>query len=471
MPLLTDAKVKNAKPGEYPDIKNLKLVVSENGTKSWQVRFSIKGGQRGAKIVGSYPDLALKDARELCEDWTAKAKKGVDPREAPSTLGKKGTPTFFEMAEEMLSTRVANKSLKEKGAKDYRAILNNDLKIIHAVAVDQIEIDYLRTIRANMKGRGMYPFIKAMDLVGLTLEWAFIQHNYGDGLDRVSMLKKAHRLEMNHTVEHYRHASKEQLKPLAEAINTRTGWRSMLLLGFIFHTMCRKSEALLAEWDQIDLEKRLWTVPKDNMKMGRSHVVPLTDAAVAYLELSLELGGKQRFCFPGQRMNQHQDRTNINIMLKRMGADHITTVHGTRATASTILNEELTEDDSKMFDDDWIEVQLSHMEANRVRGSYNHAKYLKPRRKMLEHWSAILVEAGISAEAFLDGNKLRNPRRPSQEIEERVCEVAKQNPKLGSKRLIDLLAQQGLEIGVQSIKNILTRHNLNTKELRLAAGQ
>lgn len=53
--------------------------------------------------------------------------------------------------------------------------------------------------------------------------------------------------------------------------------------------------------------------------------------------------------------------------------------HGFRAAASTILNEH-------GFKSDAIERQLSHVERNSVRASYNHAQYLQDRREMMQWW-------------------------------------------------------------------------------------
>jgi hypothetical protein len=48
--------------------------------------------------------------------------------------------------------------------------------------------------------------------------------------------------------------------------------------------------------------------------------------------------------------------------------------------ASTNLNE-------KGFSSDAIEVQLSHVEVNASRRSYNHADYLPERTRMMQAWA------------------------------------------------------------------------------------
>ncbi|WP_367943183.1 tyrosine-type recombinase/integrase [Aquamicrobium sp.] len=46
----------------------------------------------------------------------------------------------------------------------------------------------------------------------------------------------------------------------------------------------RPGEVRGARWDEIDFEKRTWTVPLGRMKMRRVHATPLPDQAIAILK-------------------------------------------------------------------------------------------------------------------------------------------------------------------------------------------
>ena len=82
--------------------------------------------------------------------------------------------------------------------------------------------------------------------------------------------------------------------------------------------------------------------------------------------------------------------------LYRLGYKGKMTGHGFRAVASTALNE------TELFNKDAIERQLAHCEQNEVRGSYNRAKYLPARKKMMQYWSDYLanIEAGEKVISF-----------------------------------------------------------------------
>lgn len=60
------------------------------------------------------------------------------------------------------------------------------------------------------------------------------------------------------------------------------------------------------------------------------------------------------------------------------------TSHGLRSSMSTILN------GSDLFKSEWIEAQLSHTDKNAIRGTYNHADYLKQRANMMQWWADYL---------------------------------------------------------------------------------
>jgi len=70
-------------------------------------------------------------------------------------------------------------------------------------------------------------------------------------------------------------------------------------------------------------------------------------------------------------------------MIKRIGYRHKQTMHGFRHLISTALND-------KGYEADWIERQLAHGDPDKIRGTYNKAAYLEPRRKMMQEWADYL---------------------------------------------------------------------------------
>ena len=155
-------------------------------------------------------------------------------------------------------------------------------------------------------------------------------------------------------------------------------------LEFAVLTAARTSEALLAAWDEIDLDARVWSVPAERMKAKEAQTVHLSEAAHAALMRVRDQNGV--WVFPSPVLH---DRPLSNmamlVMLDRMGERERTTVHGLcRATFSTWANE------TGVARPDVIEACLAHQESNRIRAAYNRAEFSSERRALLDAWAAYL---------------------------------------------------------------------------------
>src|SRR6185312_14021002 len=99
-----------------------------------------------------------------------------------------------------------------------------------------------------------------------------------------------------------------------------------------------------------------------------------------------------RYLFPGLRTADRPISENtIGAALRRLGfSKDDMTVHGFRALASTLLNEQ-------GYPPDVIELQLAHAERNQVRAAYNRAQRLDERRRMMQSWSDYLDGLRVGA--------------------------------------------------------------------------
>jgi len=110
-------------------------------------------------------------------------------------------------------------------------------------------------------------------------------------------------------------------------------------LQLIVLTFLRTAELRAAEWSDIDLERREWRVPAQRMKMSNEHIVPLSTQAIDVLEAIRPITGHYRYIFTGRNSTARPVSENTLLYaLYRMGYMRQATVHGFRATASTILN-------------------------------------------------------------------------------------------------------------------------------------
>jgi integrase len=149
----------------------------------------------------------------------------------------------------------------------------------------------------------------------------------------------------------------------------------------------RPGELRGAEWREFDLDgpEPLWRIPGKRMKMGTPHVVPLSRQAVEILTGLRAVSHTTKYLLPSLRTRDRPMSENtLNAALCRLGySSEQMTAHGFRATASTLLNEQ-------GFPPDIIELQLAHIERNKVRAAYNRAERLAERRKMMQAWADYL---------------------------------------------------------------------------------
>jgi integrase len=100
-----------------------------------------------------------------------------------------------------------------------------------------------------------------------------------------------------------------------------------LALELCILTAARSGEILRMSWVEVDLDKKIWTVPASRMKAGREHRVPLAPRAIAILT-KLDERKTSQFVFNGQTRNKSLSDMAMEMVLRRENA----TVHGFRSS-------------------------------------------------------------------------------------------------------------------------------------------
>jgi integrase len=153
-----------------------------------------------------------------------------------------------------------------------------------------------------------------------------------------------------------------------------------LALELCILTAARTSEILEMPWSEIDLDKKIWTVPAIRMKMEREHRVPLVPRAIAILR-QLEQSRVGEFVFPGQARNKPLSNMAMEMVLRRMNVDDAT-VHGFRSSfrdwAGNVSN----------FPREIAETALAHVIGDQAEQAYRRGDALDKRRKLMEAWAS-----------------------------------------------------------------------------------
>ena len=156
---------------------------------------------------------------------------------------------------------------------------------------------------------------------------------------------------------------------------------SKLALAFTILTAARSGEVRNMTWGEIDLEGRLWRLDGNRMKMGRDHVVPLSEAAVSILKRVQTNDG---LVFPSSMGKPMSDMT-LTMLLRRMLSENAPTVHGFRSSFTDWAAEETD------MPREVVDASLAHLTGNKVDVAYRRTDFLKKRRELMEDWANFLL--------------------------------------------------------------------------------
>lgn len=379
--MLTEAQVRSVRPREkrykLADSEGLYLDVRTNGGKSWLVRIE-KGGKRTWRSIGTYPVMTLLEAREKA----IQIKRGILGLDSPE----KPFISFRQAAEEFSPhLELTNNSIQS-------------IKMLHRT----LEIHVYPFIGAKevceIRPGDMLQIIERLELMGKR-PTARRVHQLCGRIFRYAILKDYCLADPCYALKG--HVLAPQVKHRACITNpTELGYlmrgieaydkfvvkQAMKLAAYSF---CRPNEVRLAEWKEFDLKAGTWTIPANKMKMKREHIVPITRQIREILEAMRPVSLHLPHVFCGT-MNPEQPIPKSAILygVRALGyTSEQMTAHGFRAMASTILNENKTE---QGFDSDWIELQLAHVSKDQVRSAYNRAQYWEGRCRMVQWYDDYL---------------------------------------------------------------------------------
>lgn len=382
---LTDVKIRQAKAIDKPlklaDANGLYLEVKPGGAKLWRYRYRI-AGKENLYAIGDYPTITLSEARKARDEARELTKKGLHPAHARQNerLLKiaANNDTFKAIAEEWIEKK------RSGWAPSYLKEIEHGMKADIYPRIGRLPIravtpaDVLAILdRASRRGA---------ETVAINLrQWCSAVFRYAVATlradsDPAAPLRGA---IIRPPVNHSKPLSREDIADFLKRLDGYGGNRTTAIaLRLLLLTFVRTVEMRKAEWTELNLDQSEWRIPAAKMKMRRLHIVPLARSTVDLLRELQQITGAGRWLFPNTRRPRDvMSATTVNRALEYMGyASGAVTGHDFRATASTRLHE-------MGFRSEFIELQLAHVERNRVKAAYNHADYLPERRQMVQAWA------------------------------------------------------------------------------------
>jgi len=384
---LSDRKIRalagSSKPVKHSDSGGLHLLVTPQGSKLWRLAYRF-GGKQKTLAFGAYPGVSLAEARERRDQAKKLLAAGSDPAEQ-ARLDKLARQlarenSFAAIADEFLE-KVTKEGLAAITLKKKRWLIDLALPDLGNRPIAEISAAEILVPLRRVEAEGNYETARRLRAtIGQVFRYAIASARADNdptfGLrGALTTPKPTHRAAIT---DHSRFSG--LIKAIWGYDGSFETIAALRLMAFLYP---RPGELRRAEWDEFDLDSRVWTIPAERTKMRREHRKPVSIMAVCILRDLHARTGNRRLAFPSIRSADRPISENtINAALRRLGyTQDEATGHGFRASASSLINE------SGLWNPDAIEAELGHVGADQVRRAYHRALYWDERVKMAEWWS------------------------------------------------------------------------------------
>lgn len=371
-------------PGYHADGGGLYLQISQSGSRSWIYRYSLAKRAREMGL-GPLSAISLAEARAEAARCRKLVASGIDPIEERKERQRAAEATPNSMPfREAARTYIESQRQGWKNAKHAQQWENTLTAYAYPVMgdVDVSDVDTAMVLRVlqpiwtkkaetarRVRGR-IECVLDAAKVLGM-------RSGENPARWRGHLDKLLPKRERSKKVKHHPALPWQRIPEFMPQLTARDA-PAARVLHLLILTCVRTTEALHARPEEFDLERRVWTVPPDRMKMEKELRVPLCADAVRLVQEAMKTATE--YLFPGQKKGKPLSNMAMLNMLDRMGYRDIT-VHGFRSTFRDWVAE-CTE-----YPDSLAEMALAHAVENKVEGAYRRGDMLERRRKMMEDWA------------------------------------------------------------------------------------
>lgn len=403
---LTAKQIENlTTAGTYEDGDGLRLLIKPNGKKYWVLRFQLAGKRREMGL-GTYPAVGLKEARQNSSDKRRLLRDHIDPLQArddertalqaAERQRKSKSITFQDVANDYIEAHRAGWKNVKHAQQWTNTLATYAAPVIGDLATNQIATEHILEILKPIWASKAETASRVRNRIELVLDAAKAR-GLRDGenparwrghLDKLLPPSSKAKRTQNHPALPY-----SELSRFMQALNSVEGLSASALKMTIL-TACRTSEVLDADWSEIDMKAKLWSIPAARMKAGKVHTVPLSAPLIALLEGLPRIKGSS-LLFPGSRNGRPISNMAMLMTLRRMDQkdledegkgwrdsnDRVITAHGFRSTFRDWAAE-CTHHAREV-----CEMALAHVVANGAEAAYWRSDLLEKRRTLMADWA------------------------------------------------------------------------------------
>ena len=371
-------------------VAGLYLCVSPSGSRSWIARVNVDGKRREMGL-GSFPDVSLSIAREKARAARSDTIMGIDPvanrkeaRSARQAL-KATQKTFADCAKAYIEAHSDSWRNAKHRAQWPSTFETYVYPTMGTVMVGEVTQAHVMAVLLPIWKTKTQTATRLRGRIEQVLAWATAAgFRQGENCARwTGLLDQL--LPAPGKVSEPRHhpaVRVDDMPAFIKALRQHDGL-SPKALEFAVLTAARSGEVRGATWAEIDLEAAVWTVPKERMKAGKEHRVPLNTQAIKLLEAMPRIEGTE-LVFPAPRGGQLSDMA-LTALTRRMNfrddAGRVCVPHGFRSSFRDWVFERTD------YPRDLAEAALAHALENKVEAAYRRGDALERRRAMMQAWA------------------------------------------------------------------------------------
>jgi integrase len=334
--------------------------------KAWVVWLPLKG--RPKMKVGDVAGMKLDQARRKAVELVNGAKDGKDPR-AERAAAKARTADNLRA---LIGIYLERRAKPRQRPRTYTETKHNLMKLwapLHRKTVDSItrrdvadQLERIRVVSGPVAARNARVYLSG--LFSWAIKAGFAEHNPVAATEAPEpVTSRARKLEP------------AELASIWHACGDDDFGRIVKLLML---TGQRRAEVAEMRWGELDLERRLWTIPAARVKNKREHEVPLSDQAITMLPEHragrVHVFGRGPTGFTGFSQAKAQLDANAGLPPWRL--------HDLRHAFVTQANEIGIEPHI-------VEACVNHQSGFRggIAGRYNAAQYREQKRAAMQRWA------------------------------------------------------------------------------------
>lgn len=349
-------------------------------------------------------NVSLATARKIRTKYIQLVKSGIDVIEYHKELeikeSAKDSELFENVVNEWFTTNQKKKLVEETYDRKYQVFVSSVLPYFENRYIKNITKTELETLLKEKEKTARETASRLYNYLFNLWEFA-TNKEYCISNPFKKMVKSNILLEKKVTRNYEKITDEETFKELVNEIynNTKIVPSMKNALKFVIHIPLRANNLCNLKWSHIDFDKKLLTIPRDEMKIKDVNLpdfkLPLTDEVINILNNQKEFCTKytelKEYVFIGNDNINPINKESPNRALTRMGftAKKKQSLHSFRGSFRTIADEKFQEHNTR---DVVMESVLDHYKLTQVEKAYlNKVSYLPQQKPLLEWWSNYIV--------------------------------------------------------------------------------